>query len=451
LAAVRKSYFFNTISSFAAALALLGSLPAPGFESDVHFGLTQWLALQAGYDAQQALAIAAGDQRVDSGDIQFEQRVYAYACPGFDPDQSRLAGQFHFPSDVSPPAPAEQRVIVAGGAAAMRQSNDILKTPPQKASFMLLKFGEALHPLQDSWSNQGVPGVPHLPASVPACHADTAWSAPQSRGDAHRADATALRPAEVLAMARATFEVLKRFPEQVPPRKPRDFDPLIPELNGFIRAATKSAKADWFRAHGIEDVSFLSGMSLPDGAHSFEPTWRGRRLPPLASMHAGQHGVRQDGLDFFSAFFSDWASAAQFAPMAAKYRADGLPASEFAARLGLWRIADHGKAALLAHSEAAFTPHQLSEAQALLRKPGALATYATPQEAYFPVLPKVSATGASPIAPFIVVPLPDSVQQHPRLLAVAKFFHAPYDTIGVVAELDAEHWHITAVTATVEH
>ena len=439
------------IGGYATALVLLGPLPAVGFESDVHFGLTQWLALQAGYDAQQSLAIAAGDQRVDSGDIQFEQRVYAYACPGLDLDQSRLAGQFHFPSDVNPPAPAEQRVIVAGGSAAMRQSNDILKTPPQKATFMLLKFGEALHPLQDSWSNQGIPDMPHLPASVPACHADTAWGVPQSRGNAHRADATALWPADVLAMARATFEVLKRFPEQLPPRKPRDFVALVPELNDFIKASTKSAKADWFRAHGIEDVSFLSGMSLPDGAHSFEPTWPGRRLPPLVSMHAGQHGVRQDALDFFSAFFSDWASASQFAPLAAKYGADGARAPEFAARLGLWRMADHGKAAPLAHVETAFTSRQLGEAQALLRKPGALATYATPQGAFFPILPKVSATGVSPIAPFIVVALPDSAQQRARLLAVAKFFHAPYDTIGVVAELDGEHWHITALTATVEH
>jgi hypothetical protein len=451
LAAVRKEYFFKMISRSAAALALLGALPATGFESDVHFGLTQWLALQAGYDAQQSLAIATGDQRVDSGDIQFEQLVYSYACPGLDVDQSRLAGQFHFPSDVNPPAPAERRIVVAGGAAAMKQSNDILKTPPQKASFMLLKLGEALHPLQDSWSNQGVPGAPHLPASVPGCRADTVWSAPQSRGDAHRADATALWPAEVLAMARATFEVLKRFPEQAPPRKPRDFDPLIPQLDDFIKASTKSAKADWFRAHGIEDVSFLSGMSLPDGAHSFEPTWRGRRLPPLVSMHAGQHGARQDALDFFSAFFSDWASATRFGPMAAKYGADGVPPPEFAARLGLWRMTDHGKAAPLAHTQAAFTSRQLNEARALLRKPGALATYAAPQEAYFPMLPKVSATGASPLAPFIVVPLPDSAQGHPRLIAVAKFFHAPYDTIGVVAEFDAEHWHITDLTAIAEH
>lgn len=449
---MHEKYFFKLIRGFALGLALLGALPALAFESDVHFGLTQWLALQAGYDAQQSLAIAAGDQRVDSGDIQFEVRVYSYACPGMDVDQSRLAGQLHFPSQAGPPAPMERRGVVAGGAAAMRQSNDILKTPPQKASFMLIKLGEALHPLQDSWSNQGIPGAPQLPASVPGCHADTVWSAPPSRGDAHRADATALWPADVLAMARATFEVLKRFPEQAPQvRAARDFDALIPELNGFVKASTKSAKADWFRAQGIEDVSFLSGMSLPDGAQSFEPTWRGRRLPPLTSMHAGQHGVKQDALDFLSAFFTDWASATRFDTMAAKYGADGMPAREFAVRLGLWRVADHGKVAPLAHVQTAFTSHQLAEAQALLRKQGALVTYGAPQEAYFPMLPKPSATGASPIAPFIVVPLPDSAQGHPRLLALAKFFHAPYDTIGVVAELYAERWQVTALTATVEH
>jgi hypothetical protein len=449
---VHEKHFFKMIRGSALGLALLGALPALAFESDVHFGLTQWLALQAGYDAQQSLAIAAGDQRVDSGDIQFEQRVYSYACPGMDVDQSRLAGQLHFPSQVGPPAPAERRGVVAGGAAAMRQSDDMLKTPPQKASFMLMKLGEALHPLQDSWSNQGIPSAPQLPASVPGCHADTVWGAPTSRVDAHRADATALWPADVIAMARATFEVLKRFPQQAPQvRTARDFDALIPELNGFIKASTKSAKAEWFHAHGIEDVSFLSGISLPDGAQSFEPIWRGRRLPPLTSMHAGQHGVTRDALDFLSAFFADWASATQFDAMAAKYGADGMPVLEFAARLGLWRMADHGKAAPLAHRQTTFTSRQLAEAQALLRKRGALVSYGAPQEAYFPMLPKPSATGVSPIAPYIVVALPDSAQGHPRLLAVAKFFHAPYDTIGVVAELNAGRWQVTALTATVEH
>lgn len=457
---VLKNSSFGRVAVYAAGLVALVTFPAAAFESDVHFGLTQWLALQAGYDAQQALAIASGDQRVDSGDIQFEQTIYSYACPGLDLDQSQLAGRLHFPTDVRPPAPPGQREVLAGGAAATKQSNEILKTPQVKAPFMLLKLGEALHPLQDSWSNQGVPGAPQLPAELPGCHADAVWGVPQSRGgwNSHRADATSLWPADVLAMAQATYEILQRFPQLSPGvRAARDWTGLAPQLADFIKASTKSAKADWFRAHGIQDVAFLQGMSLPDGARSFEPKWPGRKLPPLSSMHSGQHGVGQDALDFFSTFFADWASASKFEGIATKYGAAEGDAStaiakrELSARLGLWRIADHGKVAQLAHAQAPLTQRQLADAEALIRKPGALAQYAAPAEAYFPLLPRTGHMGVSPLAAFIVVPLADSSPGNPRALATAKFFHTPYDALAVVAEYRASRWCITGLTAIVEH
>src|SRR5436190_23624915 len=60
-------------------LLVLGIFLVPGsvaaFERDVHFGLTKWLALQAGFNVPQADAIATGDQRVDSGDIQYIEPV----------------------------------------------------------------------------------------------------------------------------------------------------------------------------------------------------------------------------------------------------------------------------------------------------------------------------------------------------------------------------------------
>ena len=64
-------------------LLLAGTLLLPAtaaaFESDVHFGLTQWLALKAGFTQQEADALATGDQRVDSGDMQFIELAPAYA------------------------------------------------------------------------------------------------------------------------------------------------------------------------------------------------------------------------------------------------------------------------------------------------------------------------------------------------------------------------------------
>ncbi|WP_035474435.1 hypothetical protein [Burkholderia sp. WSM2230] len=52
-------------------LVLLAALASPvtcsGYESDVHFGLTLWLAKQAGFAAREAEAIALADQRIDAG------------------------------------------------------------------------------------------------------------------------------------------------------------------------------------------------------------------------------------------------------------------------------------------------------------------------------------------------------------------------------------------------
>ena len=69
------------------------------FESDVHFGLTQWLALQAGFDEFAARTIATGDQRVDSGDMQFLDLELMYACLGKDDVGARRAGTHHYPTD----------------------------------------------------------------------------------------------------------------------------------------------------------------------------------------------------------------------------------------------------------------------------------------------------------------------------------------------------------------
>ena len=67
-------------------LFLLGLLVvaarSTAFEADVHYGLTDWLALQAGFDPLEAQTIATGDQRVDSGDMQFIDLVAMYSCLG---------------------------------------------------------------------------------------------------------------------------------------------------------------------------------------------------------------------------------------------------------------------------------------------------------------------------------------------------------------------------------
>ena len=90
---------------------LFAAASSSGFESDVHFGLTQWLALQAGFDEESAKTIAIGDQRVESGDMQYVGPVLAYACVAKEDLRSKLAGEHHYPSAGALPGAPETRTV----------------------------------------------------------------------------------------------------------------------------------------------------------------------------------------------------------------------------------------------------------------------------------------------------------------------------------------------------
>src|ERR1700753_702027 len=91
---------------------VLATCPATAFEADVHYGLTNWLALQAGFEPEQAQIIATFDQRIDSGDMPFMDIVGLYSCLAKDEISARRAGEHHFPSEGRIPGPAETRVVV---------------------------------------------------------------------------------------------------------------------------------------------------------------------------------------------------------------------------------------------------------------------------------------------------------------------------------------------------
>ena len=85
---------------------------AAAFERDVHYGLTKWLALQAGFTLQQAEAIATGDQRVDTGDMQYEELLTVYACLDKNETSSKDAGRHHFPAPTKVPNPPDRRMVI---------------------------------------------------------------------------------------------------------------------------------------------------------------------------------------------------------------------------------------------------------------------------------------------------------------------------------------------------
>ena len=437
------------------------------FESDVHFGLTQWLALQAGFDEFAARTIATGDQRVDSGDMQFLDLELMYACLGKDDVGARRAGTHHYPTATSVPAAPEQRSVVPGSEAAKSTAMAASQVQPNQASYMLLKLGEGLHILQDSWSHQGIPEVPQGPGGEAfSCDPMRTWNHSKARGgwNSHKADLTMYWPADSVAMAKATYEILVHYPSlSQTPRVARSWETVLPLLDGFVAASTKEQKRKWFNAHGIEDVSFLEGISLKDGTQPFTLKWSGRKLPPLPSAQSRQHGIDGDLLDFYNRFFLQWIAtqnfetlALQFGPDFRTYNARGSAAltgpanrAQLVARLKVWRLRDHGRVADLAHSSGQLTERQIALIEAAAREANGYAKYDDPAAAFFPLLPR--GQDVSPLLPFFVSTATTPHGSHPRAIAVAKLRHAPYDTVAAVAEKVDGRWSIVSIVSDVDH
>src|SRR5882672_4114139 len=241
-------------------------------------------------------------------------------------------------------------------------------------------------------------------------------------------------PTDVVAMAKATYEVLMRFPASPgTTRLPQPWEKIRPALDGFIKAATKSEKTRWFMAQGMNDLSFLEGISLKDGAEVFDAEWPGRRFPPVPTDQSRQHHVDEDLLDFFHTFFEQWVGGKDLAAVSTMFAAPGTSKAEFTARLKLWRLRDHGRVAELAHSLRALTPPQRVTIDAIAKERDALAIYESATDAYFPILPRTGTSEVSPLLPFLIRTIPPD-GNNARAVAVVKFRHTPYDVLAVVVQ-----------------
>jgi hypothetical protein len=452
----------------AIALVLLSPLNCRAQEADVSFGLTKWLAIQAGFTQAQADALGVGDQRVDAGDMQYIALLPTYACLAIDRESAEVVRLLRFPSQEAVPAAPDRRNVVPGSEIARKALLKMEQVRPTQAPYLLHLMGRALHTLQASWAHQGIPDVPQPFGSLGSCDATLSWANPRARGgwNSHQADLTAAWPADTLSMAEATYLALQQLPPlEGVQRSPKPWADLRPKLSGFIRASTKTEKKKWFEAQGIKDVSFLEAISLPDGAERFELRWPGRKLPPLSTLQSTQHHIEQDLLDAMSRFFTQWVSTTDLDALAAQmaepemasasareWQSLGItPAdrAELAARLRAWRIRDHGSVAELAHATHALTASQRSRLSEIARDPRQLANYSAPTEAYFPLL--VSGPEPSPLLAFILYPIASSSHGNPRVIAVTKFRHAPYDTVEVLGERVDHRWYVVAIRAIVDH
>lgn len=169
--------------------------PAWGYEADVHYGLTKWLALQAGFPEQQAELIATGNQRVDFGSIETIRLLTDYACLRPDKESAEEMRASHYPVGGADP---EGQGVVAGGAAARQRVTAVIKAATSsRAGELLLAFGAALHPFQDSWAHAGAISGPPAALGLPNCQAPLWTTAPLTRGGRSVTGPTCFTPLQV--------------------------------------------------------------------------------------------------------------------------------------------------------------------------------------------------------------------------------------------------------------
>ncbi|MCR4467265.1 DUF6765 family protein [Burkholderia sp. SCN-KJ] len=436
----------------ACAIALAMPLTCAGFEADVHFGLTLWLAQQAGFAPRDAEAIALADQRIDAGSIEYMTSPLQYACLSrFVPDAVDAQVR-HYPGARSVPADAQARTVVPGGQAALAPVDAALgKAGGGKAAFMLGEFGRALHAWQDSWAHRGTPSVPAWHRDGIECDAGLAMAAPLDQGapSSHAAELTWRRSADVEEMAKATYQQMIRYPKiDGATRRATPWDQVRPRLAGFVDARTKRAKSDWFVANGIADTSFLDGISLPDGSVWKAVRWHGRRdLPPPLSPTV-QAGIDRDLVDFYTRFFSDWVTTSpvdtRWLPALFAERGHPPDAALVNALVG-WRLRDHG--ACLAAGGA---QRSAAQSYAAARSRASFEVFKSLNDAVLPLI--VEGEKPSPVLPFLVFPLARSSDGTKRAVALIKLLDAPYDTVGIVSEKrDGSGWKVTGWISSADY
>lgn len=453
--------FIKTTSTCVIAASLCAPNIGYSFEADVHYGLTKWLAMKAGFDEGQAEAIALGDQRVDGGLIENMKSQLQYACLAPYQEDAAEVQALHYPSAVVVPAPASQRAVVGGDSAASALADRLVASAADKAGYMLQLFGRSLHPLQDSWAHEGTPSVRQFDVGL-ACDPQLSMDASKDKNGSgpRSAELTMFSPEAVAAAAHATYGYLVKYPLiQHRTRVAMEWSAVAPELALFSAGSTKSQKASWFRRHGINDVSFLDGTSLPDGAGWTPVRWAGRSLPVLPSSVSTQFGIAPDLLSFYNSFFSAWLTGKGDSQSLAKFLTIGTrsgtgkvkgagPLTELERQLQLWRRRDHGNALLLLAGSAETGRKETRRVKGA-QEDASVERFTRVSDGVLPIM--IEGNAPSPILPFVVYRMPSASNANPRAIALVKLIDAPYETVGVVSEKVDENWHVVHIISSVDY
>lgn len=452
-----------------AAVLVLSTEPAFAWESDFHYGLTKWLAIKAGFSTNDAETIAQGALNLDHGINDARFLVFHYACLGSDDLQaSEKVRNEHFPSFENLPSQPTKRIVVAGSDAAAREAlKEVGYTGPGDRKFVLKRFGETLHPLQDSWSHDGIPGIPWT------CSDELAWGHPGARGGwwRHNADFTYLYPKDAINAAKATYEMMQAYlGKRRWPSSGMDWNSIEADVGKFAERATKSEKEEWFANEGFTNFDFLTETYLDDGKMQFPYSARLARMStktlPKALKELSGRESPDDLQMFFKEFFAAWIMEKEYKNVMnrfvdteavgrsmAKETRDAIAMSPdmVAARFWIWRLRDHGLANKLGHGM------PLSSKQELLNdlwksagQPNALTAFESIRAALLPL--------GKDVPPYLIVELPrrQTGEVFPekkgiQYAALARFKNAPYDVVMVTASKNKGEWRVVSLTWTIDH
>lgn len=243
------------------ALALsVGSQQADAWDADVHYGLTKWLAVNAGFTDKEADEVAWGNWDVDLDknkaaiNLMVSQVMLGTKAEAASASERIL--EHHFPAVGKVGTEPPKRPVSPANSFAVKRIELARKSGD------LSRFGQALHALQDSWSHQGEPDVPIRP--VFEIRRPYAWSHPRSRGGwyRHRADITFMNDGDAMEMAERTHTELRRLCQDADSCRSRsyaDWSEISQAVNGFVTAKTIKEKKKWFqntKPFGKVDVSY---------------------------------------------------------------------------------------------------------------------------------------------------------------------------------------------------
>ncbi len=259
----------------AVLLAGLGSAAccsAGAYEADMHYGMTFWLARQAGLSQAEAHEMARGDQNADDGYLDAKHAIVLGVCLLHAKTASEMVRRHHFRSQNPVPRPPPQRPVDSDDAYA---KDDVLARIGGSGTVWmdrLNEFGLALHGWQDSFSHQGES------SHIPGCDDQWVWAHSAARGGvlnlftAHNADLTFKYPDDCLAAAKSSHGYIEQLRQRHRPEaRGKAWSALEDDVQAFCQLSTKAGKAQWLAGHGVPQADAIVRMTnLPDGERSFE-------------------------------------------------------------------------------------------------------------------------------------------------------------------------------------